>query len=119
METKIVLLGEPKSSSHIYKTRVIGRFASMYMSAEGKAIKESYQWQAKSQWHGDPIQSDVSLKVDLYFGTKRKSDIDNFFKLLLDSLTGIVYVDDSQIQTMTVSKHYDKSNPRIEVIHIA
>lgn len=112
---EITLLGEPKSTSHIYKIRVIGRFASMYMSTEGKSIKESYEWQAKSQWKQKPIDMEIECTLDLYFGTKRKHDIDNYCKLILDSLTGIVYVDDSQIQKITISKHYDKNNPRVEL----
>jgi Holliday junction resolvase RusA-like endonuclease len=33
----------------------------------------------------------------------------------MDALTGIVWLDDSQIQTAHVSKYYDKDNPRIEL----
>ena len=112
---EITLLGEPRSTSHIYKSRVIGKFASVYMSAEGKKLKESYQWQAKSAWRFPVATGNVNLKIDLYFGTKRKCDIDNFNKLVLDSLTGIVYEDDSQIQELTLRKFYDKENPRVVV----
>lgn len=115
---EITLLGEPRSTSHIYKSRVIGKFASVYMSADGKALKESYQWQAKSQWKFPVSSEDVKLKIDLYFGTKRKCDIDNFNKLVLDSLTGIVYEDDSQIQELTLRKFYDKENPRVVVTYL-
>ena len=110
------LLGEPRSTNHIYKMTCRGRFASMYMSAEGKSLKEDYQWQLKSQWKQPIITRDVELEVKLFFGTKRKNDIDNFNKLLLDSMTGIVFVDDSQITKLTISKHYSKEDPRIEVI---
>jgi Holliday junction resolvase RusA-like endonuclease len=86
------------------------------MSKEGKAIKESYQWQAKSQYGSKhPLKGPIIASVRLYHGTKRKTDIDNFGKLLFDSLTGIVYEDDSQIMQATYAKDYDKSNPRIEI----
>lgn len=108
----ITLLGEPKSTSHIYKV-ACRPFPSVYMSKDGKTIKESYQWQAKSQYKGKPMAGSLKIDVGLYFGTKRKSDIDNFSKLLLDALKGLVFVDDSQIMEASFSKHYDKENPRI------
>lgn len=87
----------------------------MYMSAEGKNLKEAYQWEAKSQWKKKPLTCPIGLYVDIYFGDKRKHDIDNFSKLANDSLTGIVYEDDEQIQEMMITKNYDKKSPRIEI----
>lgn len=113
---KITLLGEPKSTSHIYKFACRGTFPSAYMSKEGKELKESYQWQAKASYKSSqPLTVPLEIKVDLYFGTKRKCDIDNFNKILFDSLTGIVWEDDSQIMRSITEKHYDKQNPRIEI----
>jgi Holliday junction resolvase RusA-like endonuclease len=66
------------------------------MTAEGKSLKEQYQWEAEAQWRDKPLSSDVELSVALYFGTKRKSDIDNFNKLWQDALTGVVYDDDER-----------------------
>lgn len=111
----ITLKGEPKSTQRIYKITCRGKFASMYMSKEGKDIKEDYQWQAKSQYKGKLITEPVEIGIELYFGTKRKCDWDNFHKLSMDSLTGIVWEDDSLIQKATIEKFYDKSNPRIEL----
>lgn len=115
MNKTIVLTGDLRSTNSIYKSRVIGKFASVYMTHEGKALKESYQCQAKSQWHLRPIPTEIELNVRLYFGSKRKHDIDNYNKILLDSLTGILWVDDSQIIKLTVEKFYCKENPRIEL----
>ena len=111
----IILHGEPKSTSHIYKMTCRGRFASMYMSKEGKMIKDSYIKQTIAQWANKPIIGDIRVYIELYFGTKRKCDIDNFNKILLDSMTGIVWEDDSQITDMRIIKLYDKENPRIEI----
>lgn len=115
MEKTITLLGEPKSNQHIYKITSRGKFASMYMSKEGKMIKDSYQRQSRLQWANKPLTDDVRVHIRLYFGDKRVRDIDNYGKILLDSMTGIIYEDDGQIQKMTVEKFYDKNNPRIEV----
>lgn len=85
------------------------------MTLKGKELKESYQWQAKTQWKDKPTKEPIQVFIRLHFGTKRRQDIDNFNKILLDSLTGIVWEDDSQIEEMIVSKLYDKKNPRIEI----
>jgi len=116
MSIELILKGEPKSTSHIYKVSCRGKYAGVYMSATGKSIKLSYQWQAKSQYKGKPIEGDLEVWIELFFGTKRKADWDNFNKLIMDALTGIVWVDDSQITEAHVSKMYCKENPRIEII---
>lgn len=108
---KITLLGNPKSNNHIYKTH--GHI--VYMTKEGKFLKEGYQFQAKTQYKGEPLEGKLEISIGLYFEDKRIHDIDNFGKILLDALTGILWIDDSQIVTQKVSKFYDKKLPRIEI----
>lgn len=113
---KIILKGNPRSTNTIYATMCRGNFPNRYMTNEGKSLKESYQWQAKSQIKSkELLPGDIEIQVQLYFGNKRKNDIDNFNKILYDSLTGIVWVDDSQIVKVTTEKLYDKKDPRIEI----
>ena len=45
----------------------------------------------------------------------KKPDTDNIAKIILDSLNGVAYVDDSRITTLLVMKYYSE-NPRVEVI---
>lgn len=111
----MTLTGQPKSTNHIYKNTCRGGFSSTYLSPEGKALKEQYQWEARSQWPGKPLECELEVTVHLYFGTTRKCDWDNFHKLWQDALNGIVWKDDSQIVVAHVFKHYDKHKPRIEV----
>lgn len=87
----------------------------MYMTADGKALKEQYQWEARTQFHGEPLSEPLCVTVRLFYGTKRKADWDNAHKLWQDALTGIVWLDDSQIVEAHVFKRYDKERPRIEI----
>lgn len=112
---RIVLKGEPKSTNNIYKIACTGRFPRNYMSDGGKTLKQDYQYQAKIQWKEKPLTGPLDINIKLHFKTRRKHDIDNYGKILLDSLTGIVWEDDVQIQTMRVSKWIDQENPRIEI----
>lgn len=111
----IILKGNPKSTQAIYGINCRGNFPTRYMTAKGKFIKEDYQWQVKRQWKGDPVSYSLDIEVKLYFGDNRKRDIDNFGKILWDSMTGIVYDDDSQIKKVMTEVFYDKADPRIEL----
>ena len=85
------------------------------MTADGKATKMRYKLEAKKQWKGKPRTDDIEVWITLYFGTKRRADWDNFHKLSMDALTGIVWNDDSQIIHAHVEKAYSKEHPRIEI----
>lgn len=112
MTRVIVLEGKPQSTNHLYKPTVRG----IYLTQEGKDLKEDYAWQAKAQWKREPLtQQNLLVDIHLYFPDKRRRDWDNWHKLSMDALTGIVYEDDSQILAATVSKHIDKERPRIEI----
>ncbi len=114
---KITLLGCPLSTNNIYKIRCAGKFPSNYMSKEGATLKKSYQEQANKQWTSEPLESDqpVEVTIGLWFNDKRVRDIDNYFKIALDSLTGVAWEDDSQIVSLLINKFYEKGNPRIEL----
>jgi Holliday junction resolvase RusA-like endonuclease len=111
----VVLNGEPKSTQHIYGMARYGRFPRRYMTDEGRALKEKYQWEARAQWKGKPLTGEVRVHITLCFGTKCRADWDNFHKLSMDALSGIAYEDDSQIKQATVALAYDKQRPRIEI----
>jgi Holliday junction resolvase RusA-like endonuclease len=116
MKHCVVLSGEPKSTQHIYRATCRGRFPTTYMTPAGKALKEQYQGEARHQWgFKKPLDCDIAVSITLYFGTKRKADLDNFNKLSLDALTGIVWQDDSQISKLSIERAYDKAQPRLEI----
>ncbi|WP_166473901.1 RusA family crossover junction endodeoxyribonuclease [Bradyrhizobium symbiodeficiens] len=100
----IVLTGEPRSTNNAYRNACRSGFSTTYMAAEGKALKEKCYWEALSQWKGNSLAGNIEVTIDLYFGTKRRADWDNFHKLSMDALTGIVWQDDSQIMKATVTK---------------
>lgn len=85
------------------------------MSAEGKAIKEDYAWQARAQWKSQLLSEPFGINITFYHKTKRKQDIDNFFKLVFDACTRVVWEDDNLIHQMNVTKCHDPLSPRIEI----
>lgn len=77
-----------------------------------KDTKDALSWEIRSQWHGEPLSEPVTLNILLYFGDKRKRDIDAYIKILMDSAEGIVYDDDALVTELHVYKDIDLENPR-------
>lgn len=107
----ITLFGNPMSTGSIYRFHSKGG----YITKKGRELKESYQLLARQQWREEPLQGDLGVKIWLWFGDKRRRDFDNFHKLSIDALNGIVWEDDSQIKEAVILLCYDKENPRIEI----
>ena len=84
------------------------------LTPKARYIKHSIGWEARDQFHGEPLKGDLRIRVEMYFGDKRKRDIDNI-KALLDALSGIVWEDDSQIVELHLFKHVGAKKPRIEI----
>lgn len=84
----------------------------LILTQKYRETKEAMQWEVRSVWKGEPLQDDVTLNVMFYYGDSRKRDIDAYLKILLDSMSGIVYEDDAQITELHVFKDIDKSEPR-------
>lgn len=82
------------------------------LSNKYREAKRDLQLEIQSQYNAEPLGKNVSVNIIQYFGDKRKHDVDNSIKILLDSLSNIVYIDDSQVTELHVFKEYSKDNPR-------
>jgi len=107
----IELVWNPLSTSHIY---YMG-WKSSFMKTPARNQKNSYITQATSQYTWPILYCDIVIEANIYFGDKRIRDIDNYNKLWMDSLQGILYKDDKQVVGLLLYKHYDKENPRITI----
>ena len=85
------------------------------MIREGKELKELYQSEARKQYKGKVMSVNCDMEIILFFKDKRRRDVDNYSKLVLDALEGVVYEDDKQIQKLTVEKRISVEDPRIEI----
>ena len=71
--------------------------------------------ETRLKWHTEPLSTPLAVTIRQYFGDKRKRDVDAYIKIILDSMEGIVYENDCQIQRLVAEKFYDKENSRVEV----
>lgn len=101
----------PPTTNTMYK-QVGSRW---FVNSKAKSAKEAMAWEARAQFHREPFKDDLRVEVHLCWGTKRKHDVDNI-KSLLDSMTGILWEDDSQIVDLRVTKRYEKNNEGLELI---
>lgn len=126
---KIIIPGNPVAKGRPRFTK--RGFA--YTPAKTKSAEETIAWAWKNQ--SKEYFDDVPIKVNIDFyksppkSTSKKRlalmenkeirpttrpDIDNYIKLVLDSLNGIAFKDDNQICELVSRKFYSK-NPRIEI----
>ena len=61
------------------------------------------------------LREPLSLTLRFYFKNNRRRDIDNHNELVLDALTGVVYLNDSQIRSLHTFFAVDPKRPRIEI----
>jgi crossover junction endodeoxyribonuclease RusA len=100
-----------------YPPSVNGMYATFrgrrILSREGRAYKKAVAEIAARQ-SIRPNAEPFRVVVEVY-RPRRAGDLDNTLKALLDSLTGIVWVDDSQIVEIVARRFEDKANPRAEI----
>lgn len=104
------LLTMPVSTNHLYAQRGSNRF----LTERARRNKEQIGWEARTQYRGKPLQGPLKAEIALFWGDRRKHDVDNI-KGLLDALTGIVWEDDGHIEDLHTRKFYDKAAPRVEM----
>lgn len=101
----------PPSVNRYWRTIVKGKRAFPILSAEAREYKARMATYAAGL---QPSQEPVSLTIRLY-RPRKAGDIDGPLKPLLDALQGLLYVNDSQIVELHVTRHDDKERPRVEV----
>lgn len=67
-------------------------------------------------WHPDP-EARYELTVIVHCKHRRRCDLDNLAKLVMDALNGLAWVDDAQIDILTVHRYHVTKDPHT-VIHI-
>lgn len=99
----------PPSLNRMYRM-VGGRFL---ISKVGRSYKEEVEKFCMVQ-RFTPLDGEISVTVRAY-RPERRGDLDNTFKVLLDSIKGACYHDDSQIVELHAKRFDDKLRPRIEI----
>lgn len=106
----IVLRTKPVS---VNKRYMISRGRNI-LSNEYRSAKEAIEWELATQWKGEPLtEEDICVNIIVYY-SGRKPDIDAYEKLILDSMTNIVYADDGLVSEKHTFRVKDE-DARIEI----
>jgi Holliday junction resolvase RusA-like endonuclease len=92
------------------------------LSVEGLNKKKQIQKETMKQLKGQEWEYEISKETFLYMDTyiffnRIGRDDDNIYKLLKDSLQGIIYENDSKVLVRTQKIVFDSNNPHVE-LHI-
>ena len=101
-----VTLPWPPSVNNYWRHKVTGRLATVYVSAEGKAYRKAVNdlvMEAAMVQRYLKAAGSVRVVIEAFPPDRRKRDLDNILKSLLDALTHAgVWEDDSQIEDLRI-----------------
>ena len=105
-----ICLPYPPSVNHMYRragNRVV-------LSHEVRDWRERAHWYLRLAGIVAPLEGPVAVTVIAY-RPRRRGDIDNLAKAVLDALNGFAFGDDGQVVLLTMSRYDDARNPRVLV----
>lgn len=90
-----------------------GRYAT-YLSPKGREFKNNVAKELE-KYNFKKTDERLFVDIELNFKGKRKRDIDNYCKAILDSLNDIVWYDDEQIDILKIKKFYNCQTDGIKI----
>lgn len=131
--TITVILPPPVSANVYWRTRVVGRAAMTYVSAEAKEFKARVAQLVRAAGLAEPIPGRVAVNLKLYphrplnwktrqrkLGTAwddgvRSIDLDNSIKVTLDAMKGVAFDDDVWVRQIVAERMVPDGEARVVV----
>jgi crossover junction endodeoxyribonuclease RusA len=89
---RITIPGEP-----VPKQRPrLGKNGTVYTPKQTRVAEDVIRWMLTSS-HVRPAEGDVAVFLDFSTSSRRRVDLDNLVKLVLDACNGLAWKDDSQV----------------------
>lgn len=108
-----IVLPLPVSLNAMYMRQKAKKGGDRFLTSKGKEYKAkivtAYRKAGLRMFDG-PIKLEVRI-----YRSKKAGDLDNYFKVLMDSLTGLAWNDDGQVSEIHAYRDEDKKEPRAEV----
>lgn len=90
---------------HVGSRIIVSQEARLYKATVGKLAMLD---------RVEPLTGSVAVTIHIY-RARKIGDLDNFVKVLLDGMQGVLFIDDSQVVELHLFRHDDKQDPRVEV----
>lgn len=113
---EFTVLGEPVSKARARVT-ARGTYTPKKTRDAEKAIAEAFKQAAPKDWEPDS-QHDFYVEAYFHNGNRRRRDLDNMMKLVMDALNKVCWKDDYQVVMMKASKRQDSAIPCTDVVII-
>lgn len=120
MTAKVVdlVIKWPPSVNHYW----LQRGKKKFLSSDARVFREAVRGEVltKLGWQFEPLESNLCLELMAYAPDKRRRDLDNIFKAILDSLQQAkVFKDDNQIKKIFAHMFYDDERKGRVVVRIS
>lgn len=97
----LLLYDPPISVNTAYPSNIRG---GRHLSKVGAEYKRMVAIEARNVWKEEPVTDLLRMAIWFSWKDKRRRDVPNFQKVLIDALEGIVFLNDSQIIDLHVIK---------------
>lgn len=105
-QVEFTVPGEPKSKERPRVTRNGTYTPKSTLDAE-KAVRAAYRAAVERSGSSEYLlQGNIYVEMVFFNGTKRRRDLDNMVKLVLDALNRVAYDDDVQVHEKHVKKYF-------------
>lgn len=89
-----------------------------YITKQGKVYREEIEQIAKEVMKGEDegiMTGKLYVSLKFVFSNKRQNDLDNYIKVILDCIQGIIFVNDRQVYKIVAEKKDGQKKSYIEV----
>jgi len=103
----IIKLPFPPSMNHYWRNTQRGTL----LSKKGREYKTGVATLLLARGQNQRLEGRLTVRVYLTVPDRRRRDIDNYLKPLLDACNGIVWVDDEQIDKLSIERLTEIEKP--------
>ncbi len=107
MRTSLLEFTVPGNPVPKARPRVL-RSGITYTPKRTKDYEAAVAWEARRQWPNPVLTQKLGLTVHFGRDSRRRCDLDNLIKAVMDGIKGVVYRDDDQITEIEARKFFAK-----------
>lgn len=109
---EIFVDGEPRAKQSFTVKTSKGRIFG-YTDQRIKTWNDIIAMNVKQTFQREAFNCPLEVNLVFYISNKRKIDCDNLSKLVLDSIQGIIYLNDNSIVDLHIHKRISKNKPGV------